>query len=149
MQLGGMPTGTLVNRRTQRLPDPVDVADDSGSRDSKPATKAPKSTSTGPSASDIRRQQEADAKREAARRSEDAKRSSQTAQRVAAASQAKKEKDKKAKAAAEQKKKKRQDDAKKLLSTGARATSRLTGFKQPYSGGFSSPNFKSSTYKRG
>jgi hypothetical protein len=66
--LGGMPS------RTQRLPDPIDAADDSGSRGSpisytKPTTsKAPAFTSTGPSASDIRRQQEADAKREEANR---------------------------------------------------------------------------------
>tara|TARA_R100000781_G_scaffold14911_1_gene12281 strand:+ start:473 stop:1888 length:1416 start_codon:yes stop_codon:yes gene_type:complete len=77
--LGGMPTGTLSNRAT---PD-RELANMGGG--SRPVNKAPALTSTGPSASDIRRQQEADAKREA-----EAKRrkTSQTTQRIASEAQA-------------------------------------------------------------
>ena len=69
VQLGGAPTGTLSNRATPDFTGGRELANMSGG--SRPAPKAPKFTSTGPSASDIRRQQEADAKREAARREAD------------------------------------------------------------------------------
>ena len=69
--LGGAPTGTLSNRATPDFTGGRELANMSGG--SRPAPKAPKFTSTGPSASDIRRQQEADAKREAANRAKAAK----------------------------------------------------------------------------